>query len=565
MRMILIILVFGVMLSGCANIQTADMIIKNANIYAVDTTYNGDAIAIKDGKIWKAGKWNELESFSDENTEIIDARGNFLMPGFIEGHGHYGGLGTSLINLNFLKSSSWESIVDDVSDKVQMTPKGSWIIGRGWHQEKWDSIPKPNVYKYPYHNTLSAVSQDNPVVLYHASGHALFANQKAMQEVGITRETPNPVGGEIVRDKNGEAIGVFEERAMDLFTRKYADYQASLDKKVVDSIWLKAMHLAEQDCLSKGVTSFQDAGSKFVDLDKYEELAKDNALKVRLWVMMREPLKALESNASKYKKINLGGYYYTCNAIKTDIDGALGSYGAWLLESYNDKPGFKGQNTTDIAEIKGIADLAVKLDLQLCVHAIGDRGNRTVLDLFEDEMRRHPEKKDWRWRIEHAQHLHPDDIIRFGKSKIIASMQGIHCTSDAPYVIQRLGEKRAKEGAYAWRSLLDSGAVVTNGTDTPIEDINPIENFYASVTRKKQGGGEAFFPEQVMTRKEAIYTYTLANAYAAFEENIKGSLKTGKLADMVILSNDLIRCEESEILNTQVLYTIVGGKVQYKK
>ncbi len=287
MRMILIILVFGVMLSGCANIQTADMIIKNANIYAVDTTYNGDAIAIKDGKIWKAGKWNELESFSDENTEIIDARGNFLMPGFIEGHGHYGGLGTSLINLNFLKSSSWESIVDDVSDKVQMTPKGSWIIGRGWHQEKWDSIPKPNVYKYPYHNTLSAVSQDNPVVLYHASGHALFANQKAMQEVGITRETPNPVGGEIVRDKNGEAIGVFEERAMDLFTRKYADYQASLDKKVVDSIWLKAMHLAEQDCLSKGVTSFQDAGSKFVDLDKYEELAKDNALKVRLWVMMR--------------------------------------------------------------------------------------------------------------------------------------------------------------------------------------------------------------------------------------------------------------------------------------
>ena len=541
------------------------MIIKNANIYAVDTTYTGDAIAIKGDKIWKVGTWAEMEPYIHASTEIIDAQGNFVMPGFIEGHGHYNGLGNSLINLNFLKATSWASIVDAVADKVKQTPPGVWIMGRGWHQEKWDSIPSPNVYKYPFHNALSEISPDNPVVLYHASGHALYANQKAMEVAGINKETPNPVGGEIVRDQNGNAIGVIEERAMDLFARKYEDYLASLDKAALDSIWHVAIRLAEDECLRKGVTSFQDAGSSFEDLDKYERLAKEHKLRVRLWAMIRRPIDELEQKASKYKRKNIGNDFYTCNAIKSDIDGALGSYGAWLLEPYQDKAGFKGQNTTDIEDLKRIATLCVDNDLQFCVHAIGDRGNRMVLDIYEAAMQNHSDKKDWRWRIEHAQHLHPDDIKRFAQLGVIASMQAIHCTSDAPFVVQRLGQQRAKDGAYVWRSLLDQGAVVTNGTDTPIEDVDPIHNFYASVTRKYNRDTPAFYPEQVMTRQEAIYAYTMANAYAAFEEHMKGSLRSGKLADIVILTKDLIHCTDDEILDTEVAYTIVGGKVAYKK
>lgn len=550
---------------SCTQKERATMIIKNANIYAVDTTYTGDAIAIKGDKIWKIGTWAEMEPYIHASTEIIDAQGNFVMPGFIEGHGHYNGLGNSLINLNFLKASSWESIVDAVADKVKQTPPGVWIMGRGWHQEKWDSIPSPNVYKYPFHNTLSEISPDNPVVLYHASGHALFANQKAMEVAGINKETPNPVGGEIVRDQNGNAIGVFEERAMDLFARKYEDYLASLDKEALDSIWHVALRLAEEECLRKGVTSFQDAGSTFEDLDKYERLAKEHKLRVRLWAMIRRPVDELEQKASKYKRKNIGNDFYTCNAIKSDIDGALGSYGAWLLEPYQDKAGFKGQNTTDIEDLKRIATLCADNDLQFCVHAIGDRGNRMVLDIYEVAMQNHPDKKDWRWRIEHAQHLHPDDIKRFAQLGVIASMQAIHCTSDAPFVVQRLGQQRAKEGAYVWRSLLDQGAVVTNGTDTPIEDVDPIHNFYASVTRKYNRDTPAFYPEQVMTREEAIYAYTMANAYAVFEEHMKGSLRSGKLADIVILTKDLIHCTDDDILDTEVAYTIVGGKVAYKK
>lgn len=565
MRNLYYLVLLIILSTGCQQTEIADVVIRNANIYAVDTTYIGDAIAIKGDKIWKIGQWEELEQHVNEETEVIDAEGHFVMPGFIEGHGHYAGLGYSLINLNFINSTSWESIVDAVAEKVKLTPKGTWIIGRGWHQEKWDSIPKPNIFKYPFHHSLSEISPDNPIILYHASGHALYANQKAMAEVGITKETPNPVGGEIVRDNNGEAIGVFEERAMDLFSRKYEEYLASQDKHILDSIWYQAIRLAEDECLSKGVTTFEDAGSKFEDLNKYEQLAKDRKLRVRLWVMMRRPVDELEKYASKYKRINVGNHFYTCNAIKSDIDGALGSYGAWLLEPYNDKQGFRGQNTTDISDLQRIAALAVKNDMQFCIHAIGDRANRTVLDIYENIMKQHPEKKDWRWRIEHAQHLNPEDIKRFAQNNIIASIQGIHCTSDSPYVIGRLGMERAKNGAYVWRSLIDNGALVNNGTDTPIEDVDPIKNFYASVTRKRIDSDLAFFPEQVMTREEAIYSYTLANAYAAFEDEIKGSIRQGKLADLVILSNDLVRCLEEEILKTQVLYTIVGGKIAYKK
>jgi len=549
----------------CKPDSGADMIIVNANIYAVDTVYQSStAMAIKDGLIVKIGSEDEILKMADDQTEKINAGGKFVMPGFIEGHGHYSGLGYSLINLNFLDSKSWESIVEAVAKKTAEVKPGEWIIGRGWHQEKWDSIPKQNIYNYPFHHTLSEASPENPVLLYHASGHSVYANKKAMEIAGITKETSNPVGGEIVRNSDGEAIGVFEERAMAVFKNKYNEYIASLDQKKLDSIWYKAIQFAENECLGKGITSFQDAGSSFDELDRYEKLAVENKMKVRLWAMMRQPANELEGKVSRYKKINIGNRFYTCNAIKSEVDGALGAFGAWLLEPYSDKPGFKGQNTTDIYDVKKIADMAMQNDMQFCVHAIGDRANRVVLDIYEGVMSKHPDKKDIRWRIEHAQHLSAVDIPRFAKSKIIASIQGIHCTSDAPFVVKRLGTERSKIGAYAWRSLLDNGVIVANGTDAPVEDVNPIKSFYASVTRKREDTGLVFFPEQKMTREEAIYSYTLGNAYAAFEETFKGSLRPGKVADIVILSNDLINCSDDEILNTKVLYTITDGKIRYK-
>ncbi|MFZ1558720.1 MAG: amidohydrolase [Saprospiraceae bacterium] len=550
---------------GCQSDEMADLVIYNANIYAVDTTYQeATTIAIKDGLILKIGSESDIEKLSDENTERINADGKFVMPGFIEGHGHYSGLGYSLINLNFLQSKSWEDIVDAVAKRATEVKPGQWIIGRGWHQEKWDSIPKQNMYNYPFHYTLSDVSPDNPVLLYHASGHSVYANKKAMDLAGITKETSNPVGGEIVRNSDGDAIGVFEERAMGVFKNKYQEYLASLDKDQLDSIWYSAIQLAEKECISKGITSFQDAGSSFEELDKYEKLALDGNMKVRLWAMARHPANELEGKVGKYKKINVGNRFYTCNAIKSEVDGALGAFGAWLLEPYSDKPGFKGQNTTDIYDVKKIADMAITNDMQFCVHAIGDRANRVVLDIYEGVIGQHPDKKDIRWRIEHAQHLSPDDIPRFAKNKIIASMQGIHCTSDAPFVVKRLGTDRSRLGAYAWRSLLDNGVIVANGTDAPVEDVDPIKSFYASVTRRREDSGLVFFSEQKMTREEAIYSYTLGNAFAAFEDEYKGSLRAGKVADLVILSNDLVKCTDDEILKTKVLYTITDGKVRFK-
>ena len=243
----------------------------------------------------------------------------------------------------------------------------------------------------------------------------------------------------------------------------------------------------------------------------------------------------------------------------------MGPYGAWLLEAYEDKADFSGQNTTSVEEIANIAKLCIDNDMQYCVHAIGDRANREVLDIFEAAFADQPQKEDLRWRIEHAQHLHPDDIPRFAQLDVIAAMQAIHCTSDAPFVVKRLGEKRAREGAYVWKTLLETGAVVTNGTDAPVEDVDPIESFYATVTRKRIDNGLEFFPEQVLSREEAIATYTLANAYGAFEEDIKGSLEPGKLADLIVLSKDLVHCTDKEILETEVLKTMVGGKFKYVK
>jgi predicted amidohydrolase YtcJ len=293
-------------------------------------------------------------------------------------------------------------------------------------------------------------------------------------------------------------------------------------------------------------------------------MVDEGRLGVRLWVMLRQPNETLAPNLAKYRLVDYGNGHLTVRAIKHSIDGALGSRGAWLLEPYSDKPDSTGLNTTSPDTIRETAKLAIQHGYQLCVHAIGDRANRETLDIFDEAFKANPDRKDLRWRVEHAQHLHPADIPRFGRLGVIASMQGVHCTSDAPYVPARLGAKRSEEGAYVWQGLMKSGAVVSNGTDAPVEDVSPIASYYATVSRKLPDGS-VFYPAQRMTRAEALRSYTLNGAYAAFEEGSKGSLKAGKYADMVVLSQDITTIPEAEIPKTEVLYTIVGGKVRFKK
>ncbi len=555
------------LLSACSKQETesADLIFKNGVIYTVDPARPwAEAIAIKGDRILRVGSNEDIEALRSDKTQVTDLGGQFAMPGFIEGHGHFSGLGQSLLNLNFMKAKSWDEIVQMVAEKVKTAKPGEWIIGRGWHQEKWSEPLAQNVLGYPYHDALSAVSPNNPVMLSHASGHSLFANAKAMEIAGVTAETPSPSGGEIVRDSRGKAIGVFEERAMGVIRSAYQEYVSTLSPEDRKAEWFKGIEAAEAECLKKGITSFQDAGSSFEELYRYREMAEKGQLDLRLWAMIRHSYEDMKDQIDGFPWIDLGNRFFTVRAIKSELDGALGAFGAWLLAPYADKQGFIGQNTTAVEEVERIAGLASQNGLQLCVHAIGDRANRETLDIFERALAQSA-NKDLRWRVEHAQHLDTADIPRFAQLGAIASMQAIHCTSDAPFVVKRLGVERARYGAYPWRSLLDAGAVVTNGTDAPVEDVDPLASYYATVTRKRPDSGQAFFPEQALTREEGIYSYTQACAFAAFEEKDKGSLSPGKLADLIVVSNNLLRCPEEEILKSEILLTVVGGKVKYKK
>ncbi len=550
---------------GCAQRGPADLVLINGKIVTVDKKIpEAQALAVKDGVIIEVGSNAKVERCIDENTQVIDLEGKLAIPGFTDAHGHFTGLGRSLMRLNLMNVKNWDEVVSLVKAAVQKAKPGEWIFGRGWHQEKWDKTPQPNVDGLPFHHALSKVSPDNPVLLSHASGHASFANAKTMELSGITKETPDPPGGEIVRDSEGNPIGAFRETAQRLLRSASSEYLDERSPEEIEAEQIKIVELAVQECLENGVTSFHDAGSSFETIDLFKKLAEEGKLGMRLWVMIRDNNSRLQEKLSEYKIIGLGENHLTVRAIKRSLDGALGPHGAWLLEPYEDLPTSVGLNTTPIDVMKETARLAIENDFQFCVHAIGDRANRESLDIFEGAFEAHPDKKDLRWRIEHSQHLHPDDIPRFGQLGVIASMQGIHCTSDGPYVIKRLGDKRAKEGAYMWQALMETGAVICNGTDVPVEDIDPIACFFSTVTRIMKNG-KAFYPDQRMTREEALRSYTLDCAYAAFQEDILGSLTRGKLADITVLSKDIMTVPDDEILNAEVVYTIVGGKVMYTK
>lgn len=552
-------------LAICATLAPgADLVLRNGKIVTLDPAApQVQAIAITSGKVVAVGTDAEIARQIQPSTKVVDLGGHLAIPGFIEGHGHFTGIGQAKMSLNLRDARTWDDIVNMVAAAAREAKPGEWIVGGGWHQEKWDKKPTPNVNGFPVNDSLSKVSPNNPVVLSHASGHAVFVNQAAMTRAGITRDTPNPAGGEIMKDAAGNPIGLLNEKAQSLVSAARSRDLAKRTPAERDADAERQLDLAAQEVISKGITSFEDAGSPFDVIDRLKRRAANGQLPLRMWVMMRTSNDQIFASGENYKMVGFGDNHLTVRAIKRQIDGALGSRGAWLLEPYSDLPSTSGLATEDPADIEKTAKWAIDHGVQLCVHAIGDRGNREVLDIYERTFKSEPQKKDLRWRIEHAQHLSPQDIPRFGQLGVIASMQAIHCTSDGPMVIPRLGARRAEQGAYVWRSLMNTGAHVTNGTDAPVEDVAPIPNFYAAVSRRMKNG-QTFYPEQRLTRMEALRSYTIENAYAAFEENIKGTLKPGMLGDVTVLSKDILTIPEEEIPTAKVEYTIVGGKIAYQ-
>ena len=543
----------------------ADLVLLHGDLYTVDSQRpRAQAIAVRGDRIAAVGTDAEIQRWVGPKTRVIDLAGRLAIPGFIDGHGHYTGLGESKLVLDLTKAQTWDDIVGQVRDAAKSTKTGTLIEGRGWHQEKWIRAPQPNVEGVPLHASLDAVSPNNPVILEHASGHASFVNGAALQLAGITRDTPNPSGGEIVKDSTGEPTGLLKESAQGLMRRGVAKLPR-LTKAEEQARFRKIVRLAGDDALSKGVTSFHDAGSSFATIDGFKKLARAGQLPVRLYVMVRfESDSALDARLDSYRMNGFANGMLTVRSIKQQIDGALGSHGAWLLEPYTDLPTSTGLTLKPVPEIEKTARVALEHNFQVNIHAIGDRANREVLDVYERIFRDNPDKHDLRWRIEHAQHIDPADIPRFRQLGVIASMQGVHTISDGPWVAKRLGEERARRTSYPWRSLMDAGVIVTNGTDTPVEDVDPIMSFYGSVTRKTREG-TIFVPEQRVTREEGLRAYTLNNAYASFEEKELGSLTTGKYADIVVLSKNIMTIPDDEIPTARVDLTILGGTVRYER
>lgn len=557
------------LLSSCTSPkkESATLLIYGGPIYTVDSAQAMvEAVATKDSIILFAGSLEEAEQYKSEQTQLIDLEGKTMTPGLIEGHGHFMGLGYNELNLDLMNTTSYQEIVDAVAAKVKTTAPGEWITGRGWHQSKWTEMPKKTVNGFQTHDLLSAVSPDNPVYLSHASGHAGFANAKAMEIAGLRVLSKEGIdkfkveGGEVMRDEIGRPTGIFNERAQNLI-RKHMP-ESTPEKNA------KAFELAIAACHRNGITGFHDAGIGRETISLYEEMKTADKMKIRLYAMLtgwdKDLLQEWYEKGPMVDPDNL----VTIRSVKLNCDGALGSRGAWLLQPYTDRPGHFGHETLPMDFVKETALNGLRNGFQVCSHAIGDRANREILDRYESAIDELPDATtDHRFRIEHAQHLHPDDIPRFAELGVIPAMQAVHMSSDRPWAIDRLGEKRIKEGAYMWQDLLQSGIPIVNGTDVPVEPLNPIASLYASVSRKTLKGTPdgGYEPEQKMTREQALRSYTLDAAYGAFEEDIKGSITPGKLADFTIYSQDLMKVPEDDYLKTEIAMTIFDGEVVYTK
>tara|TARA_B100000470_G_scaffold63960_1_gene48605 strand:- start:52 stop:1800 length:1749 start_codon:yes stop_codon:yes gene_type:complete len=565
---LILIIIFAVIftLFSCrGSVGSADLVLRNGRIITMDNRWpQVSALAVKGDRISAIGSDRDMLRYTGMETQVIDLKGMLTIPGFIEGHGHFYSLGASLMELELRNAENWDAIIALVAAEVKNKKPGTWIVGRGWHQDKWTTKPQPNVGGLPIHHKLSAVSPQNPVFLSHTSGHGVFVNQAAMLASGVSEKSVNPPGGEIVRDENGEPIGMLRENAAQPVRDALKAYQTKRTIQEVKAAMRQQVKLAAQNAIENGITSFQDMGSTWEELDHLKVMAAEGSLPIRLYMAVQESAVEMEEKLADYRLVGYGNNFLTIRCIGEKVlDGALGTHGGWLLESYTDLPRSFGLNVTPVPEIRHSAELAIKHDYQLAIQGIGDRAARELFNIYEEQFTIHPEKKDLRWRIEHAQVTHPDDLLRYAALGVIPGIQGIFACSDGPWVVDRLGVERTKERGYLFRSMAESGALIMNGTDPPVEEISPIASFHCSITRELSDGS-IFQPEQRLTREQALQSYTINNAFAAFEEDLKGSITPGKLADITVLSKDIMTVPEDEILDTEIVYTILGGEVVYK-
>ena len=531
----------------------ADLVLRGGKIATVDSTFSmAEAVAVRGDSIVAVGKNSDIAPYIGPRTRVIELGGRLVVPGLIDAHAHMLSLGESLTRLDFRGTTSFGQIADMVAAEVKRRAPGEWILGSNWDQNDWDSKEMPN------NELLTAAAPENPVWLERVDGHACVANRKAMELCGISTGMKNPSGGEILRGKNGQPTGVFVDNAMPLISSRIP----APTPEQVDSM----LALAAEHCLEAGLTGVQDAGVSPRTVQSYKRLIDRGGLAIRIYAMLGDPG---EGDIAAYLKENrvegYGNRYLEARSVKLFMDGAMGSRGAALFKPYSDRPGYSGLITTTPEHILAVSKAALETGFQVCTHAIGDRANRLVLDAYEQALKEHP-SKDHRFRIEHAQVVSPEDFSRFVSLGVIPSMQPTHATSDMPWAEARLGPERVK-GAYAWRSFLDAGCFIPCGSDFPVEEYNPLLGVYAGITRQDSTGAPSggWFPDQRMTREEVLRGFTIWAARSAFQEDLLGSIEKGKLADMVVLSKDILSIPPKEILTTVPEYTIVGGKVKYER
>lgn len=557
----------------------ADLLYVNGHIYTMDANKSvAEALAVRGGRIVAVGSQRDVQN-RVRAKETVDLRGKTVFPGFIDAHAHLMSLGVSKLTVDLVGVTSEPQVASLVEQRVARSEPGQWVRGRGWDQNLWPSK------RFPTHELLDRVSPNNPVYLIRVDGHAAWVNKKAMEVAGITRQTPDTAGGQIVRDAAGNATGVFVDIAKDLVSRFLPPPSAKESEE--------AIGLAVKECLKYGITCMHDMGVDSNDIERYKSLIGRKEFPFRVYAAIDGSGETWDSyigrsssNSMKGPLVGYGDNRLWVRALKLYVDGALGSRGAAILEPYSDDPGNRGLTVTDEASLRRSVDEALANGFQVCTHAIGDRANHIILDVYEAALKAHP-LADHRMRVEHAQVLELNDIPRFKKLGVIPSMQPTHCTSDMYWAQARLGPTRLR-GAYAWRSLLNTGVVIPGGSDFPVEYPNPLLGIYAAVTRQDpqgrpknaqevlaifqlsaEGIGDTaafengWYSSQKMTREEAVQAFTTWAAYAGFQDRLLGSLERGKLADFVVLSKDIMKISPEEILTTIVEKTIVAGKEVY--
>ena len=534
----------------------ADTLLISGTIYtADDANTKVEAVVIEDGRFTFVGDLAAAQSKAGQDHRHLALGAATAYPGFIEGHGHLSSLGEAITNLDLNGVDSYQTIVGMVADAAAKASPGQVIKGRGWHQSKWSKEPSVTVDGFPTHRSLSEVSPNNPVFLGHANGHTALGNQAAMDAMNLTYNTPTPDGGIIVKDGKGDPTGILHENAVDL---AYPLIALSTDSA-------KTAILAAQDHAFRwGITNFHDAGAGSTDIEAQRALDASGDLKLRIYTMVSAQDDVLTDYWLARPPVIAGDdSRLTIRSFKAVMDGALGSRTAWLHQPYTDDPGTSGVQTFDENRLVDIMNRSNAHGWQINTHAIGDKANTVVLDAIDKATLT---QRDHRSRIEHSQHLLPSDIERFSKLGVIASIQAIHMSSDRPWAIDRLGSARIESGAYVWRDLLDAGVHIANGTDVPVEPINPIANFYASVARKTLKGlpDEGYEIGQKLSRHETLKSMTLWNAYAAFEEAEVGSISVGKRADMTVTDQNLMTVDENKILATKPVMTVIGGEIVYQ-